>query len=188
MITDHSSAGFEYLLLDRPIVRIHVPALIALANIHPDYVMLLESASTQRDRCRPGDDGRRACAGGSGSALGDAARRRRRPVLINPEPRRSAAPMRCTKRWNWPPATSSAPRTAALHEIDGERADAGSSVTTPDGSQFSRKWPARRPPGTFVWRSDANRQRNHSGVQRRAVLRRGDRIGAGANLCRLRSS
>src|SRR5436190_2197263 len=25
MITDHSSAGFEYLLLDRPLVRVHVP-------------------------------------------------------------------------------------------------------------------------------------------------------------------
>ena len=25
MITDHSSAGFEYLLLDRPLVRIHMP-------------------------------------------------------------------------------------------------------------------------------------------------------------------
>ncbi len=45
MIADHSSAAFEYLLRDRPIVRFHAPALIALANIHPDYVALLESAS-----------------------------------------------------------------------------------------------------------------------------------------------
>src|ERR1043166_7618983 len=28
MITDHSSVGFEYLLLDRPLIRIHVPELI----------------------------------------------------------------------------------------------------------------------------------------------------------------
>jgi CDP-glycerol glycerophosphotransferase (TagB/SpsB family) len=41
MITDHSSAGFEYLLRDRPLVRIDVPELIALANIHDDYVRLL---------------------------------------------------------------------------------------------------------------------------------------------------
>jgi hypothetical protein len=41
MVTDHSSAGFEYLLLDRPLVRIHVPALITLANVHKDYVQLL---------------------------------------------------------------------------------------------------------------------------------------------------
>lgn len=45
MIADHSSAAFEYLLRDRPIVRLHAPALIALANIHHDYVSLLESAS-----------------------------------------------------------------------------------------------------------------------------------------------
>jgi hypothetical protein len=45
MITDHSSCGFEYLLLDRPLVRIHLPELIALANIHADYVSLLASAA-----------------------------------------------------------------------------------------------------------------------------------------------
>jgi hypothetical protein len=45
LVTDHSSCGFEYLLLDRPLVRIHVPELIALANIHPDYVSLLAASS-----------------------------------------------------------------------------------------------------------------------------------------------
>ncbi|MGH9142217.1 MAG: CDP-glycerol glycerophosphotransferase family protein, partial [Vicinamibacterales bacterium] len=45
MVTDHSSAGFEYLLLDRPLVRIHVPALITLANIHQDYVRMLSDVS-----------------------------------------------------------------------------------------------------------------------------------------------
>jgi hypothetical protein len=45
MITDHSSAGFEYLLRDRPLVRIHVPELIALAHVHPDYVRLLSEVS-----------------------------------------------------------------------------------------------------------------------------------------------
>ncbi|HSL21376.1 MAG TPA: CDP-glycerol glycerophosphotransferase family protein [Vicinamibacterales bacterium] len=45
MITDHSSAGFEYLLLDRPLVRIHRPALIEMANVHADYVALLAEAS-----------------------------------------------------------------------------------------------------------------------------------------------
>lgn len=46
MITDHSSAGFEYLLLDRPLIRIEMPELIARTNIHPDYVDLLVKAST----------------------------------------------------------------------------------------------------------------------------------------------
>jgi CDP-glycerol glycerophosphotransferase (TagB/SpsB family) len=50
MITDHSSAGFEFLLRDKPIVRIHRPALIELANIHPDYVSLLASVSDSVER------------------------------------------------------------------------------------------------------------------------------------------
>ena len=49
MITDHSSAGFEYLLLDRPLVRIHVPELIELAQIHRDYVNLLSDVSESVD-------------------------------------------------------------------------------------------------------------------------------------------
>lgn len=49
MITDHSSAGFEFLLRDKPIVRIHRPALIKLANIHPDYVDLLASVADSID-------------------------------------------------------------------------------------------------------------------------------------------
>ena len=49
MITDHSSAGFEFLLRDRPIVRIHRPQLIELASIHPDYVSLLASVSQSVD-------------------------------------------------------------------------------------------------------------------------------------------
>ena len=49
MVTDHSSAGFEFLLRDRPLVRIHRPQLIELANVHPDYVALLASVSRSVD-------------------------------------------------------------------------------------------------------------------------------------------
>ena len=49
MITDHSSAGFEFLLRDRPLVRIHRPALLELANVHADYVKLLASVSESTD-------------------------------------------------------------------------------------------------------------------------------------------
>lgn len=45
MVTDHSSAGFEYLLLDRPLVRIEIRALLEQANVHPDYVALIASCS-----------------------------------------------------------------------------------------------------------------------------------------------
>jgi hypothetical protein len=46
LITDHSSVGFEYLLLDRPLIRIDVPELIAATDINPEYVALLREAST----------------------------------------------------------------------------------------------------------------------------------------------
>ena len=46
MVTDHSSVGFEYLLLDRPLIRIHVPELIRNTDIEPSYVELLASASS----------------------------------------------------------------------------------------------------------------------------------------------
>ena len=49
MITDHSSAGFEFLLRDRPIVRIHCPELLKTANVHPDYAALLASVSETVD-------------------------------------------------------------------------------------------------------------------------------------------
>ena len=45
MITDHSSVGFEFLLLDRPLVRIEVPKLLEEANVNPEYVKLLAEAS-----------------------------------------------------------------------------------------------------------------------------------------------
>jgi CDP-glycerol glycerophosphotransferase (TagB/SpsB family) len=45
LITDHSSVGFEYLLLDRPLIRIHVPALLEKTDIEPAYVQLMIDAS-----------------------------------------------------------------------------------------------------------------------------------------------
>jgi hypothetical protein len=49
LVTDHSSIGFEYLLLDRPVVRIALPELIARTDIDPTYVEFLASASTTVD-------------------------------------------------------------------------------------------------------------------------------------------
>jgi hypothetical protein len=46
LITDHSSIGFEYLLLDRPLIRIEMPQLITSANIGLEYVRLIAGAST----------------------------------------------------------------------------------------------------------------------------------------------
>jgi hypothetical protein len=46
LITDHSSIGFEYLLLDRPLIRIAMPQLIKGANVAQEYVDLMTAAST----------------------------------------------------------------------------------------------------------------------------------------------
>lgn len=46
LVTDHSSIGFEYLLLDRPLIRIAVPDLIKGADIASEYVNLIAAAST----------------------------------------------------------------------------------------------------------------------------------------------
>jgi hypothetical protein len=45
LVTDHSSVGFEFMLLDRPLVTIDCPELIRKARINPDKVALLRSAS-----------------------------------------------------------------------------------------------------------------------------------------------
>lgn len=46
MITDHSSVGFEYLVLDRPLLIFDVPGLVEAARINPQKVALLRSAAT----------------------------------------------------------------------------------------------------------------------------------------------
>jgi CDP-glycerol glycerophosphotransferase (TagB/SpsB family) len=46
LITDHSSIGFEYLLLDRPLIRIAMAELIKRADIASEYVDLIADAST----------------------------------------------------------------------------------------------------------------------------------------------
>ena len=45
MITDHSSVGFEYLVLDRPLIVFDAPGLTEAARINPEKVRLLRSAA-----------------------------------------------------------------------------------------------------------------------------------------------
>ena len=49
MVTDHSSVGFEYLVLDRPLIVFDVPGLIEAARINPEKVALLRRAATVVD-------------------------------------------------------------------------------------------------------------------------------------------
>ncbi|MGH9374518.1 MAG: CDP-glycerol glycerophosphotransferase family protein [Vicinamibacterales bacterium] len=46
MVTDHSSIGFEFCALDRPLVVFDAPGLIEAARINPQKVALLRSAAT----------------------------------------------------------------------------------------------------------------------------------------------
>jgi len=46
MITDHSSIGFEFLVLDRPLIVFDAPDLAAAARVNPEKITLLRSAAT----------------------------------------------------------------------------------------------------------------------------------------------
>lgn len=45
MVTDHSSIGFEFFVLDRPVVVFDAPGLPAAARINPEKIALLRSAA-----------------------------------------------------------------------------------------------------------------------------------------------
>ena len=45
LVTDHSSVGFEFMLLDRPIVVVHCAELLARARINPSKIAALWSAA-----------------------------------------------------------------------------------------------------------------------------------------------
>ena len=45
MVTDHSSIGFEFCLLDRPLIVFDAPDLARVARINPDKIALLRSAA-----------------------------------------------------------------------------------------------------------------------------------------------
>ena len=45
MITDHSSIGFEFLLLDRPLIVFDAPDLARVARINPEKIALLRGAA-----------------------------------------------------------------------------------------------------------------------------------------------
>jgi CDP-glycerol glycerophosphotransferase (TagB/SpsB family) len=46
LVTDHSSVGFEFMLLDRPIVVLDSPDLVRHARVNPDKVAMLHSAAS----------------------------------------------------------------------------------------------------------------------------------------------
>ena len=51
MVTDHSSVGFEFLVLDRPLIVFDAPDLPQAARINPEKIALLRSAATVVTTC-----------------------------------------------------------------------------------------------------------------------------------------
>ncbi len=51
MVTDHSSVGFEFLVLDRPLMVFDAPDLPVAARINPEKIALLRSAATVVTTC-----------------------------------------------------------------------------------------------------------------------------------------
>jgi CDP-glycerol glycerophosphotransferase (TagB/SpsB family) len=45
LVTDHSTVGFEYCILDRPIVLFDVPDLVRVARVNPDQVTRLRGVA-----------------------------------------------------------------------------------------------------------------------------------------------
>lgn len=66
MVTDHSSIGFEYLVLDRPLLVFDAPDLPRAARINPEKIVLLRSAATVVETTAE-------LAAGAVRAVGDAA-------------------------------------------------------------------------------------------------------------------
>ena len=62
LVTDHSSVGFEFMLLDRPVVVVHCPELLVNAKVSPGKVAALWSASDVIDATETASAVRRALA------------------------------------------------------------------------------------------------------------------------------
>lgn len=106
LVTDHSTVGFEFMLLDRPIVVLHQPALVEHARINPEKVALLQSAA--RVVHEP-------------ASLADAAREElRRPARL------SAARRRIAEEMFFRPGDATASVAAVIYELLDLPAEAGS--------------------------------------------------------------
>lgn len=79
MVTDHSSVGFEYLVLDRPLLVFDAPDLAAAARINTEKIALLRSAATVVDTPE--------------ALVAAAARELAAPSRLSPERRRVASDM-----------------------------------------------------------------------------------------------
>jgi hypothetical protein len=115
MVTDHSSVGFEYLVLDRPLVVFDAPNLASVARVNLDKVTLLRSAATV---VRTADQTVRAVAAAivNPSAMSAVRRRIAREMFF--EPGRATARALELLRGLLCPRSLDAPGIAGAHRID----------------------------------------------------------------------
>lgn len=79
MVTDHSSVGFEFLVLDRPLLVFDAPGLATAARINPEKIALLRSAAAVADTPE--------------ALISAAARELAEPTRLSPARRRVASDM-----------------------------------------------------------------------------------------------
>lgn len=115
MVTDHSSVGFEYLVLDRPLVVFDAPNLATAARVNPEKIALLQSAATV---VRTVDQTVRAVAAAVAdpSPLSSARRRIAREMFFDP----GSATARALEllRGLLYPSALNVPAMTAAHRID----------------------------------------------------------------------
>jgi GT2 family glycosyltransferase len=114
MVTDHSSVGFEFALLDRPIVVIDCPELIAGARVTRSKVVELRAAAEVVS---------------SADEVVEAVLRQLEAPCLHSDERRALA-----SRYFYSPGTATARVAAAIYDVLGLAAPAATTVETPEGS------------------------------------------------------
>lgn len=111
MVTDHSSVGFEFLVLDRPLIVFDAPDLASAARVNHEKVMLLRSAATVTRT--PAETARAASSAVANPAAQSAARRRvAREMFFEPGAATNRA-VQVVREFLYPAAVA-APATAPL--------------------------------------------------------------------------
>ncbi|MEO8078753.1 MAG: CDP-glycerol glycerophosphotransferase family protein [Acidobacteriota bacterium] len=121
MVTDHSSVGFEYLVLDRPLIVFDTPGLAEAARINPEKLTLLRSAASVVRDCE---------------AIGDAARvELNAPGRLSPERRRVAGEM------FYEPGTATDRAVAIIRKLLGDRSESPQPAVSRSRSPSTEKRP-----------------------------------------------
>jgi CDP-Glycerol:Poly(glycerophosphate) glycerophosphotransferase len=106
LVTDHSSIGFEFLVLDRPLIVFNAPDLVTAARVNPEKIALLQSAATVT--ATPDDTARAATAAIANPRAQSAARRRIAREMFFEAGGATARAAHLVRELLYPPATAAA--------------------------------------------------------------------------------